>query len=116
MSRYTPQLVTERIYVETSEYAIVGTITLPDVQRMSDALNNRERDFLVLTDAVAVSKLDESEAGYSFLALGREHIVLAFSLSDQDVLEEQDERSGLAARLRIRAIRARLHGDQLVSG
>ena len=115
MTRYAPQLITERIYVETSEYIVVGTITLPEVQRVSDALNNRDRDFIALTDAISVSKADGCEAGHSFLALGRRHIVMAFSLSDPQGFDH--ELTGPTGRSRSRAIEARLSEDhQLVAG
>jgi hypothetical protein len=117
MTRYPPQLGTEQIYIETSEYAITGTITLPDVHRVSDALNNRDRDFLALADALTISKVDGSEASHSFLAVARQHVVLAFSLSDKDVPDEKRVWSGPTARLRGRAISARLNGDRTpVSG
>lgn len=115
MSRYVPKLGTEQIYLETSEYAIVGTITLPDVQRVSDALNNRDRDFLALSDAITVSKVDGSEARHAFLAVARRHVTLAFSVGDDSVVVEEDEWSGPTARLRARAIRARLDDERPVA-
>ena len=112
MSTYTPQLDTEQIYVETSEYAIVGTITLPAVQRVSDALNNRDRDFIPLADAISVSKADGTQAKHSFLAVSRTHIVIAFSLAEEGLLDAPKGSEGVAAFLRDRSIRARLNADQ----
>ena len=97
MSPYAPEFKTERIYIETSEYSMIGTMTLPKVQRVSDALNSSERTFLALTDVVAVAKASGKVAGHSFLAVGLPHIVMAFSLADADALDDERNPTGLAA-------------------
>ncbi|HEV2058184.1 MAG TPA: hypothetical protein VGR11_02425 [Solirubrobacteraceae bacterium] len=99
MSPYAPKITTERIYIDTSEYAIIGTMTLPEVQRVSDALNSSERSFLALTDVVAVSKTSGKVASHSFLAVGLPHVVMAFSLSDAGALDDEENPTGLAARV-----------------
>lgn len=74
------ELRTENVQVETSEYRIVGTMTFPAVHRLSDALNNRERDFLSLTDVTIESKRDGTRESHSYMAVGRSQIIVAISL------------------------------------
>jgi hypothetical protein len=97
---------------ETPEHAVVGTITLPHVQRVSDALNSRDRDFIALSDVFTYSKADGSEAAHAFLAVSRRHIVLASALGDASALGGQNALSGLAARLLDRAFEARRNGTE----
>ena len=97
MPSYAPKFTTERIYFETSEYSMIGTMTLPEVQRVSDALNSSERSFLAFTDVVAVAKASGRGARHSFLAVGLPHIVMAFSLSDAGALDDEKNPTGLAA-------------------
>lgn len=71
------ELRKERIELETSEYHIRGTMTLPAVQRLSDALNDPNRHFLALSDVTRNSKLDGSETTHAFMAVSRRHVVAA---------------------------------------
>ena len=71
----------ERVYLETNRHRIAGTITLSRDgyrSRISDVLNATERDFISLTDAT-VELLDHDGPGthHDFLAVSRQHIVLA---------------------------------------
>jgi hypothetical protein len=71
----------ERIIIETVRHRIVGAILLPTRgyrRRLSDFLNAAERDFFSITDAV-IEPLGAPEKAYKsdFVAVGREHIVIA---------------------------------------
>ena len=71
----------ERILIETERHRIVGAVLLPADgyrSRLSDFLNASERDFIAITDAV-VETLGQANGPYrsDFVAVGREHIVLA---------------------------------------
>lgn len=71
----------ERVYLETNRHRIAGTITLSRDgyrSRVSDVLNATERDFISLTD-VTVELLDHDGPGthHDFLAISRQHVVLA---------------------------------------
>jgi hypothetical protein len=69
------ELRKERIELETREYHIRGTMTLPAVQRLSDALNDPNRQFLALSDVSRSSKLDGSETLHAFMAVSRAHVI-----------------------------------------
>lgn len=71
------QLQTQRVYLETDDLAIWGTLTFPIVQRLSDALNSQDRRFLALTDVVLAAKSGGDPAEHAFLALAVQHVVLA---------------------------------------
>ena len=75
---------TERIQVETVDYTIRGTITLPAISRMLDALNAHDRDFIALTDVAAASKSTGHVRRYGFMAISRQHIVTATTLGAGD--------------------------------
>jgi hypothetical protein len=71
----------ERVVIETVRHRIIGAVLLPTRgyrRRLSDFLNAAVRDFIAITDAV-VAPLDAPEKAYrtDFLAVGREHIVIA---------------------------------------
>ena len=71
----------ERILIETDRHRIVGAVMLPSDgyrSRLSDFLNASDRDFIAVTDAV-VAPLEAPDEPYrsEFIAVGREHIVLA---------------------------------------
>ncbi|GAC1441191.1 MAG: hypothetical protein NVSMB51_21260 [Solirubrobacteraceae bacterium] len=68
-------MTTRLIELETAEYRILGTITLPVVKRLSDALNDRERDFLPLADVTRWTKLDGMQTRHSFMAVARGHVI-----------------------------------------
>lgn len=99
MPPYAPKFITERIYIETSEYSMIGTITQPEVQRLSDALNSSKRSFLAFTDVVAVGKASGKVAAHSFLAVSLPHIIMAYSLSDAGALDDDNNPTGLAAQV-----------------
>jgi hypothetical protein len=75
----------QRIVLETERHHISGLITLSRDgyrSRVSDVLNDFERDFLSLTDAV-VAPLDGGEpSDHAFIAVHRSHIV--FVLADDE--------------------------------
>jgi uncharacterized protein DUF6812 len=71
----------ESVVIETVRHRIIGMVLLPTRgyrRRLSDFLNAAERDFIAITDAV-VAPLDAPEKAYKtdFVAVGREHIVIA---------------------------------------
>lgn len=72
---------TQRIVIETDRHRITGEVTLARDgyrSRVSDFLNASERDFVSMTDAT-VERADGSgsAARHAFLAVSRQHIVLA---------------------------------------
>ena len=76
----------ERVVLETERHRVTGTIRLPIDgygSRLTDHLNAREREFLVLTE-VEIAPLDGAEAPQRrpFVALGRRHVVFATTLPD----------------------------------
>jgi hypothetical protein len=73
----------ERILIETDRHRIEGLLTLSRDgyrSRISDVLNASERDFISLTD-VTVELLGHEGPGthHEFLAVSRQHIVIAIS-------------------------------------
>ncbi|HWH95097.1 MAG TPA: hypothetical protein VNT03_14645 [Baekduia sp.] len=73
----------ERVYFETPRHRIAGTLTLARDgyrSRVSDVLNASERDFIPLTD-VTVELLGHDGPGthHDFLAVSRQHVVIAIS-------------------------------------
>ncbi len=73
----------ERILIETDRHRIEGLLTLSRDgyrSRISDVLNASERDFISLTD-VTVELLGHDGPGthHEFLAVSRQHIVIAIS-------------------------------------
>jgi hypothetical protein len=71
------QLQTQRVHLDTVEYAVWGTMTFPVVQRLSDALNATDRRFLALTDVTLAPKSGGEPTQHEFLAIAAQHIVLA---------------------------------------
>ena len=73
---------TERVVFETERHRITGALTLARDgyrSRVTDLLNAGERLFVPLTD-VTVERLDGGAAEHhAFLAVSRQHIVLAVS-------------------------------------
>lgn len=72
---------TQRIVIETDRHRISGEVTLARDgyrSRVSDFLNASERDFVSVTD-VTVERVDGSAPAehHAFLAVSRQHIVLA---------------------------------------
>jgi uncharacterized protein DUF6812 len=71
----------QRVLVETSKHRITGVVTMPAGgfrSRLSDFLNQSEREFIALTDAV-VAPLNGNGPlePRDFVVVGRSHIVLA---------------------------------------
>jgi hypothetical protein len=70
----------ERVVVETDRYRVEGHITLPQEgyrSRLSDYLNRKDQEFLILVDAI-LNALDGSGRDWSspVLMLARRHIRL----------------------------------------
>ena len=78
-----------RVLLETTRYRIRGQLTLPRDgyrSRVSDFLNSSDREFISLTD-VEIEALDEhghtgEKTRREFIAVSRQHIVLATTLDD----------------------------------
>jgi uncharacterized protein DUF6812 len=70
----------EKVMLETDRYRITGALTLPSEgyrSRLSDYVNQRDREFLTLSDA-RIEPLDGSAGVWSepFLMIGRSHVRL----------------------------------------
>jgi hypothetical protein len=70
----------EQVVLETDRYRITGALTLPSEgfrSRLSDYVNQRDREFLVLNDATVV-QLEGSSAPRkeAFVMIGRRHVRL----------------------------------------
>ena len=70
----------EQVVLETDRYRITGALTLPAEgyrSRLSDYVNQRDREFLTLSDA-RIEPLDGSAQPRTekFLMIGRSHIRL----------------------------------------
>jgi hypothetical protein len=70
----------EQVVLETDRYRITGALTLPREgyrSRLSDYVNQRDREFLTLSDAT-IEALDGStpSRSESFLMIGRHHVRL----------------------------------------
>jgi hypothetical protein len=68
----------EQIVLETDRYRIAGKLTLPREgyrSRLSDYVNQRDREFFALSD-VTVAALDDpsSQRKASFLMVARQHV------------------------------------------
>jgi hypothetical protein len=77
----------EQVVLETDRYRISGTLTLPREgyrSRLSDYVNQRDREFFTLSDAtvVALDAPDQPARKASFLMVGRNHVRLIASASD----------------------------------
>lgn len=88
MSTNVMQTRQERVYLETIRHRIAGTLTLARDgyrSRVSDVLNATERDFISLTD-VTVELIDHEGPGthHEFLAVSRQHVVLAIPELPED--------------------------------
>jgi hypothetical protein len=73
----------ESVVLETDRYRITGALTLPEEgfrSRLSDYVNQRDREFLTLSDAT-IETLDGSAQPRSeeFLMIGRRHVRLITS-------------------------------------
>lgn len=75
----------EQVVLETDRYRITGALTLPAEgfrSRLSDYVNQRDREFLTLSDA-RVEPLDGSAEPRveSFVMIGRSHVRLIAPVS-----------------------------------
>jgi hypothetical protein len=74
----------EHVVLETTRYRITGNLKLPRDgyrSRMTDFLNSHDRDFIALTD-VEIAPLDGGDPTHrEFIALSRQHIVLAATIA-----------------------------------
>ena len=70
----------ERVIIETLRHRIVGDVTLPAGgyrSRLSDFLNSEGRQFVAITDCTVQTLGEDQTYRRNFIAVGREHIVLA---------------------------------------
>ena len=86
---------TERVYLETGRHRITGLLTLARDgyrSRVSDVLNASERDFISLTD-VTIELVGQEGPGthHDFLAVSRQHIVIAIPELPEDAPLERAE-------------------------
>jgi len=70
----------EQVVLETDRYRIVGTLTLPREgyrSRLSDYVNQRDREFFAVSDAT-VTSLDDTESTRkaTFIMVARRHVTL----------------------------------------
>jgi hypothetical protein len=70
----------EQVVLETDRYRITGALTLPAEgfrSRLSDYVNQRDRDFITVSDAT-IEPLDGSAGRReeAFLLIGRSHVRL----------------------------------------
>jgi hypothetical protein len=70
----------EQVVLETDRYRIVGTLTLPREgyrSRLSDYVNQRDREFFAVSDAT-VTSLDDTESTRraGFIMVARRHVTL----------------------------------------
>jgi hypothetical protein len=78
------QLQRQGVYVETTELTVWGTLTFPEVQRLSDALNAADRRFLALTDVTLATKATGERTELPFIALAAQHVILAVPVDAGD--------------------------------
>jgi hypothetical protein len=70
----------QRVMIETLRHRIVGDVMLPAAgyrSRLSDFLNSAEREFVPLVNCVVQTLEEELSYERDFLAVSRQHIVLA---------------------------------------
>jgi hypothetical protein len=77
----------EQVTLETDRYRITGALTLPSEgyrSRLSDYVNQRDREFLTLSDA-RIEALDGSSPARTeaFLMIGRSHVRLIAPVTSQ---------------------------------
>ena len=78
----------ETVTVETDRYRIEGKLTLPREgyrSRLSDYVNQRDRDFFAFSDATMTPLSGEGEPRtVGFLMVARRHVVLVTPSSGED--------------------------------
>jgi len=76
------ELRRERVWVETTRYRITGIVTLAAEgyrSRLSDLLNQSDREFLPLTEVTVEPHDGGAPEAYDFMAVARRHIIFASS-------------------------------------
>jgi hypothetical protein len=72
------ELRTEKVRIETDRYRIDGQITLPSEgfrSRLSDFVNQRDRDFFAIQDAHVVEFGNEKDAeDVKFVMVAKQHV------------------------------------------
>jgi hypothetical protein len=80
----------EQVVLETDRYRISGTLTMPREgyrSRVSDYVNQRDREFFTVSDATVTELDGERESRQaSFLMVGRSHVRL-ISAASEDAFE-----------------------------
>jgi hypothetical protein len=78
----------EKVVVETDRYRIEGNLTLPREgyrSRLSDYVNQRDRDFFAFQDVTLTPLSGESRSRVvPFLMVARRHVVMVTPNSGQD--------------------------------
>ena len=78
----------ERVIVETDRYRIEGKLTLPREgyrSRLSDYVNQRDRDFFAFQDATLTPLSGDGESREApFLMVARRHVVTVIPDSGED--------------------------------
>ena len=78
----------EKVIVETDRYRIEGSLTLPREgyrSRLSDYVNQRDRDFFAFSEATLTPLFDDSGPHQvAFIMVARNHVVLVTPISGQD--------------------------------
>jgi hypothetical protein len=78
----------EKVIVETERYRIEGKLTLPREgyrSRLSDYVNQRDRDFFAFQDATLTPLAGDGEARQApFLMVARRHVVMVTPDSGED--------------------------------
>ena len=77
----------EQVVLETPRYRIVGALTLPREgyrSRLSDYVNQRDREFFAVSDAV-ITALDDTESTRraGFIMVARRHVTLVALASEE---------------------------------
>jgi len=77
----------EQVVLETDRYRIVGALTLPREgyrSRLSDYVNQRDREFFAVSDAT-ITSLDDTESTRkaAFIMVARRHVTLVALASEE---------------------------------
>ena len=77
----------EQVVLETDRYRITGALTLPREgyrSRLSDYVNQRDREFFAVSDA-RITSLDDTESTRQadFIMVARRHVTLVALASDE---------------------------------
>ena len=77
----------EQVVLETDRYRILGNLTLPREgyrSRLSDYVNQRDREFFAVSDAT-ITSLDDTESTRkaAFIMVARRHVTLVALASEE---------------------------------